>query len=127
MGHSYDGAERRKYVRIPKSFSLSFYIKNVTERKLDESITKDISRGGLRFTSSHSLKQGAHLVLEIGIPYIAPKKLSLEAFVVACKEITLGMVYEIRVQFITVDDQALQLFDLIEKRHTKDSKTYGLH
>jgi len=119
MGHSYDGAERRKYPRINKSLSLFFYLKDSPSKKLDETFTKDISKGGLRFTTAYSLKPGALLVFEIGIPFIAPKRLILEGLVVACREISRGYVYEIRAKFISMSDQALQLFGMIEKQNLK--------
>lgn len=127
MGHSYDGTEHRKYLRVSKTYSLFFSFKDFPERKSDETFIKDIGKGGLRFTNSFSIKPGSFLIFEIAIPYIAPKRLILEGLVVASKEINPGLVYEIRAKFIAVDDQTLRLFDMIEKQNIKDHKTYGLH
>ena len=116
MGNMYDGEEHRRDVRLFKNFSLSFHLED-SVKKSDETSIKDISRGGLRFTSSRSLNVGDHLVFEIGIPYIAPKKLNLEGLIVSTKQVTSGLVYEIRVKFISMDDQTIELFDMIEKRN----------
>jgi len=116
MGHSYVGPERRKYARFSKSYSLFFHIKGVPTAKLDETFTKDINRGGVRFTTSHSIKPGTLLIFEIGISYIAPKKLILEGVVVACTELTPRMIYEIRAKFGSMNAETQQLFNMIEGR-----------
>ena len=127
MGHSYDGGERRKHLRIAKSYSLFYQFKESSATRKDESFTKDISKGGLRFTTSYSIKSNTSLIFDIGVPYIAPKRLTLEGYVISCREISPDLVYEVRVKFFPMYAKASELLDMIEKRNIKDSKTYGLH
>ena len=122
MGHSYDGGERRRHLRISKSYSLLYQFKDSSVVKKDESFTKDISKGGLRFTTSHSIKPDTTLVFDIGIPYIAPKRLILEGFVISCRETSPGLVYEVRAKFFPMDSQSVQVLELIEKRNVSDGK-----
>ena len=127
MGFSYNGEEHRKHVRIHKNFTLSFHFIDVPGNKSDGSTVKDISRGGVRFTSSYPIKVDTHMVFEIAVPYIAPNKLRLEAMVISCKEISYRLVYEIRAKFVFLNQQALEIIDLIEKQNLKDRKNDGLH
>ena len=100
-------------------------MKNASDKKSDASFIKDISKGGVRFTTSKPITIGTHFVFEIGIPYIAPKKLIVEGTVVLCKEISKTM-YEVRAKFISLDEETIKVFDMIEKQNLKDRKTYGL-
>ena len=115
MNHSFDGAERRKDLRYPKNYSLFFYLKDTPSKKLDATFIRDISKGGVRFTTAHSMLEGAHLVFEIGIPYIAPKKLIIEGLVVSSKQ-KAPTIHEVRAKFNPMDEETIQLFDMIEKK-----------
>ena len=122
MGQSYSGDDRRKSIRLPKNYSLYFYIKDSSDKRSESAFIKDFSRGGVRFTSSHAIDDGGVLVFEISVPYIAPKKLILEGIVISCKEIiTPRMVFEIRAKFNQLDAPTVQLFNLIENRNAKGS------
>jgi hypothetical protein len=122
MGHSYDGPEHRRYLRVFKNYKLVFSFKGSPDKKSDETFIKDISKGGVRFTTSQPIKLDTHLVFEIGIPYIAPKKLTLEGLVISCKEVNPGLVYEIRAGFNSLDGETLQVLDMVEKINPKDRR-----
>jgi len=126
MEHSYDGAERRKYLRVVKNYRLVFNFKDFPDKNSDETFIKDISKGGVRFTTSGPIKAGTNLVFDIGIPYVAPKKLILEGTVISSKEISPRLVFEIRAKFSTLDEQTLEILNMIEKRNKKDQKNHGL-
>jgi len=121
MGHSYNGAENREHVRLSKNYSLAFNFKDSSDKKSDVTFIKDISKGGIRFTTSQHIKLGTCLVFEIGIPYIAPKKLILEGQVISSKETTPKLVYEIRAKFNSLDEEKLRILDMIEKQNPKGS------
>jgi hypothetical protein len=118
MDQSYNGAERREFARVFKNFNLFFYFKDSKDVKADGTFIKDISKGGLRFTTSKPIKEGTQVVFHISVPLIAPKKLVLEGVVISVKTIA-PSVHEIRARFNEVDDQAKQLLDMLEKRNTK--------
>ena len=126
MDHLYDGRENREHVRVPKKYSLFFHFKDSPDKKSDETFIKDISKGGVCFTTSQHIKPGTRLVFEIGIPYIAPRKLDLEGLVISSKEITAHWVYEIRAEFVSLDEQTIQVLDMVEQSMLKDKKAYGL-
>jgi len=116
MGNSYSGSERRKDLRLLKTYTLFFYLKEMPYKKMDSSLIKNISRGGVHFTTSQFIKEGTSLIFEIGIPYIAPEKLKLEGLVISCREITRNLVYDIRSQFVSIDEKTSLLFEKIENR-----------
>jgi hypothetical protein len=121
MGNSNGGeTERRKYARILKSFKLSFYLKDMpTYRNEGTFFTKDISKGGLRFMASQSIKEGLPIVFEISTPFTAPNTLNLEGTVVSSEKVNPGILYIIRVKFNSMDNQAMQVLDKIEKQHLR--------
>ncbi len=120
MGHSYDGAERREDFRVFKHYSLLFKYKDSPEKRSDVTFIQDISQGGVRFTISQPIKSGTGLLFEIGVPYIAPRKLFLEGLVIASKEITPKLVYEIRAKFNSLDEETIKILEMIEKQNKKD-------
>ncbi len=115
MDDPLDGAGHRKHVRVLKSFSMFFYVKDLPDRKKFGALIKDIGKGGLCFTNVFSMKEGVHLVFEIPIPWLASKKIFLEGLVVRSREITKFLVYEIRAKFISMDENAVEFLDRIEK------------
>jgi len=121
MVHSYKGQDRRTSLRFAKNYNLFYHFKDSSNSKSDVTIIKDISKGGVCFTTSKPIDVGSQLVFEIAVSYIAPQKLILEGIVVVSKEITPGLVYEIRAKFNPVDEKTSQLFDMIEKRNHKGS------
>ena len=119
MGHSYNGQERRTNLRVPKNYNLFYSFKESPEKKSDATIIKDIGKGGLRFTTSQSINEGTRLIFEIGISYIAPKRLILEGLVVSSKEIFQHLAFEIRAKFDPLDEETIKIFDMIEQRNIK--------
>lgn len=125
MAKMYQGPERRKFMRVPKNFSLVFYSKDLAYKKFTGTFIKDISKGGLRFTTEHFIKEGSEVVLEIGIPYLAPERFVVNARIVACKEVS-RLIHEVRAQFNLKDEAAQQVLGMLEKYNAKGLKSHGL-
>ena len=115
MCPEFKGSEQRINPRIAKQMSVNYRIKGVI--KSDVSYIKDISKGGMRFTSSNRIPENTVLVLEIIIPYMAPNKTFFEGIVVGMKEISANSIYEVRVKFINLSSVDLHALDLIEQRN----------
>lgn len=127
MGHSYDGQERRRHARFSKNYNLTYHVKGSDLKRSDATSIKDISKSGLRFTTSHEIVTGTYLVFEISVPYIAPNKLVLEGTVISSHEIASGLVYEIRVHFNSLDEETIKILNIIENRNLKELKKNGLY
>ncbi|MBF0504015.1 MAG: PilZ domain-containing protein [Candidatus Omnitrophica bacterium] len=119
MNESFNGVELRRHLRVPRNFNMIFYVKDSFDRKQDESYTKDISRGGLRFTNSQFLESGTRLGMEVKIPYIAPRRALMEGLVVSCQGTKSRLVFETGVKFTSMDPQIDQVLDIIEKHYIK--------
>lgn len=73
----YSGAERRRSPRYPTTVKLHYqHLKHLKSNKpthLQESVTKDLSAGGLAMLSAHKLEPGQTLMLTIFLP-VKPAK-----------------------------------------------------
>jgi len=105
--------ERRQHTRIYRNFILSYHEKGKSILKHDVSQVNNVSQGGINFVSTHPLKQGAVVLLELNTPFIADP-IHLEGVVLQSKEKIPEMIYEIRVQFNDVSEQVLNVLEKIE-------------
>jgi len=105
--------ERRKHIRIYRNFILSYREKGklITEHNVSQ--INNVSKGGLSFSSTHSIKQGAVITVDLKTPFIA-QAIRIEGLVLECKEKVPELIYEIRVQFQEIPDQALIALEKIE-------------
>ncbi len=121
MNQESDWIAKRKHVRINKKCRLSYYFRDSLENKSDKTATLDISKGGVKFTTSNPITPGTFLIFNIAIPDTTSKILIVEGKVLESKEIKLRISYEIRAQFTLMDEEIAQLFDLFEKQNSKDT------
>ncbi len=105
--------ERRKYLRIYRNFIMSYHEKGKSIIKHNVSQVNNVSKGGLNFTSTYPLKLGAILMVDLKTPFIADS-IRLEGVVLECREKIPEMIYEIRLQFQEITEQALTALDKIE-------------
>jgi hypothetical protein len=105
--------ERRKYIRIYRNFILTYQEKGKSSAQYDISQVNNVSKGGMNFSSSHPLKQGAVVMIDLKTPFIA-QPTHLEGLVLECKEKIPELIYEIRLQFQEIPQHALTALEKIE-------------
>jgi hypothetical protein len=105
--------ERRKHIRIYRNFILTYHERDQSSTTHDISQVNNVSKGGMNFSSSHPLKQGVVVIVDLKAPFIADT-MRLEGLVLECREKIPEMIYEIRVQFQKISDQALIALEKIE-------------
>lgn len=105
--------ERRKHIRIYRNFIITYHEKGSSSTQHDISQVNNVSVGGMNFSSSHPLKSGAAVIIDMQAPFISDP-LRLEGFVLDCKEKVPEMIYEIRVQFQDIPEQVLVSLKKIE-------------
>lgn len=105
--------ERRKHLRIYRNFILHCHEKGKAKSRHEISQVNNISRGGLNFSSSRALKEGAVVIIELQAPFIAGA-LRLEGVVLECKEKISDIIYEIRLQFQGLTPSALGMLERVE-------------
>jgi c-di-GMP-binding flagellar brake protein YcgR len=99
---AYTEPEKRKYPRISGRFIVSYRI--VEEKdNVDVSQTKNISLGGMLITTNKQFEPGVKLLLEIRLPF-DPNPLSLVGKVLDSHEITKGLIFDTRLEFLSIDE-----------------------
>jgi hypothetical protein len=104
---SYSGPERRKYPRIIGRFIVAYRILEEVDNA-DISQTKNISLGGMLLTTNRKFEPGTNLNLEIRLPF-DPDPIKIIARVLESKEVTKHLIYDTRLQFLTIDEKHIKV------------------
>ena len=102
--------ERRRYIRIKKSFLLTYFDKAQPHRKYEITQLKNIGLGGMCFITSHSFNPAAELCIELKTPYLA-ETTHLEGVVLESHEKRKNRIYETRLEFRNLDTEAKILLE----------------
>ncbi|MGA1843655.1 MAG: PilZ domain-containing protein [bacterium] len=97
--------DKRQYLRIPESSELSYRL--IPQTKTTGSISKDISTGGVRFSTREFIPIGSTLRIRLSIksiPYILDASVSVKW----AKRISGSDRYEIGAEFIDIPRESLQ-------------------
>jgi len=105
--------ERRVHLRVYRNFILTYHQKEGDTPKYSVSQVNNVSKGGLSFSSTYSLKPATVLVIDLKTPFVADS-IHLEGVVLESKEKIADLIYEVRVQFQKIPDQALSILEKIE-------------
>jgi len=102
--------ERRQYVRIQKSFILTYYDQTKPDKKYEITQLKNISLGGMCFVTTKSFDPSAILSIELKTPYLA-ETTHLEGVVQQSHEKMKNKIYETRLQFKQLDTESKVLLE----------------
>ena len=108
------GKERRQFIRIKKNYIIRFCDKGNPSLKFEVSQVENISKGGLRFTSTMPFDAGTELAIELRTPYVADT-IYLEGTVLDSRETVKGLLYSNRLQFHDIAPQSVDVLEKIEK------------
>jgi len=100
---AYQGPERRKHPRISARFIVSYRLLDEIN-KIDITQTKNLSLGGMLLTTNRKFNPTEKLALEIRLPF-DPDPIMIIAKVIESKEITKDLIYDTRLEFLTVDEK----------------------
>ena len=101
--------ERRRHPRLNHSLVVSYRLLKEAE-VADISQSANLSRGGMLLTTNKSFPKGTLLKLFMKLPLVR-KKISLVAKVVACQEITPGLIYKTRLSFYNTPQEIEKMFE----------------
>ena len=104
---AYAGPERRKSPRISARFIVSYRIMDEVDN-VDISQTKNMSMGGMLITTNKKFDSGVNLALEIRLPF-DPHPIMMIGKVIDSREITKGLIYDTRLEFLAVDEKHRKL------------------
>lgn len=116
----YTGPEKRKHPRISGRFIVSYRILEDDER-IDVSQTKNLSLGGILITTNKKFEPGTNLALEIRLPF-DPNPIVLVAKVIDSAEITKNLIYDTRLEFISIDEKHKDIVDQTVNYYLKRTK-----
>ena len=118
MTSEFDGANRRKFVRIYKNFILTYHPKDDPKAKFEITQLSNISRGGMCFLSSKYISPGMVLSIELKTPYIT-ETIAFEGKIIDCREKVKNIIYEIRVTFSKLSPTATDVLHKLEQLNPK--------
>ena len=121
---SYGGPERRKHPRVAGRFIVSYRIMNEIDN-IDISQTKNLCMGGMLLTTNRSFDPGVNLALEIRLPF-DPHPIMIIGRVVESKEIMKDMIYDTRIEFLTVDERHRKVISETVGYYIKKDNKEGL-
>lgn len=98
----YSGPERRIHPRVYARFIVSYRMLEESNN-LDITQTKNLSLGGMLLTTNKQFNPGTNLALEIRLPF-DPHPIMVIGKVIESREITKGLIYDTRLQFLAVDE-----------------------
>ncbi len=104
--------ERRKFQRIYRNFIMSYNVKGKNDA-VEVSQISNISRGGASFISTHPVKLGAVLDIQITTPYLS-EKIFVSGVVLECAEKVNELLYQVRVQFNNISEDTQDILQKIE-------------
>jgi len=99
-----DSNERRKFIRHPVCFPIKYKVLRkgtLFNFKEEVTTTKNISEGGLMFSSSKSAPLNSQIVARI--PFM-DKVFNVRAKVVYCRKMPANKLYDVGVSFVTYHD-----------------------
>lgn len=116
--------ERRKFIRVNGTFVVSYSDVTSQQPKRDISQTKNISLGGLLFTTDREFNPGSVLSVKLRLPE-SLEYLSLKVQVVDSKPKVKGVVYDTRVKFMGLTDKEKKAIKNIVEHSLQKEKGGG--
>ncbi|HBG60825.1 MAG: hypothetical protein A2Y03_07420 [Omnitrophica WOR_2 bacterium GWF2_38_59] len=113
--------ERRRYKRINKNFILSYFIKNLPEKRFEITQLKNISLGGMCFITSQAFEPGTEMGIELKTPYMSDVTY-LEGKILQSHVKVKNMIYETRFEFEHIQPQAEFLISKLIEFFIKEEK-----
>jgi len=116
----YTEPEKRKHPRVSGRFIVSYRIVEDDER-IDVSQTKNLSLGGMLITTNKKFEPGTKLALQIRLPF-DPNPIMLIAKVINSTAITKNLIYDTRLEFISIDEKHQDIVDQTVNYYLKRTK-----
>lgn len=113
--------ERRRFERVKRKFIVAYRSLEQPSAAFDISQIKDISLGGMRFVASRYYPPETILEIDLQTPFIT-QRLVLRARVLESQQIAADLIYDTRVIFPELDEEARYYLNKITEIFTKKDK-----
>jgi hypothetical protein len=107
IGPGYSMPERRKHTRVPRSLVVSYAVSGEAEEKRDITQVKNISQGGMLFTTNRMFLPKTLLSIKVRFPSKSDWA-EITGEVIESKEVIRDLVYGTRVHFVTISPEDKQ-------------------
>ena len=111
--------ERRQYLRIKKHFVITYFDQTNPSVRHEVTQIKNISKGGACIITSMHVLPGSRLTIELKTPHMHDLT-ALQGIVLGSHERIHNIVYETRVQFENLSEQAVTVLNKIEEIFKKE-------
>jgi hypothetical protein len=109
--------EKRKNPRLDCRFMISYGIAGQADKN-DVSQLRNLSLGGVAFTSGHSFAAGSEIVLKLKLPN-SPLPIMPSGKVLDSKELVKGLIYQNRIEFVSLKEEEEKALSEILQRQLK--------
>ncbi|MCP4649862.1 MAG: PilZ domain-containing protein [PVC group bacterium] len=110
-----DTGERRKFLRINANFVVSYHEHPGKVNNTDMTLTRNISLGGICFTSDKDFELGAILKIILRLPKVTKQIEFLGAVVSTKQENGKNSIFDIGVKFVEAEEEDLYILQNILK------------
>jgi len=107
--------ERRKFLRISATFVVSYYIYPSEAKKIDMTLTHNISLGGICFSADRDFAMGTILNVSLKLPKIDRLIVFLGKVVYINNQKDRPSLYDIGLKFVEAEEQDLFILENIIK------------
>ncbi|MBU1088110.1 MAG: PilZ domain-containing protein [Candidatus Omnitrophica bacterium] len=121
----YTPQERRQFIRINTNFVVSYYVYPGEINKTDMTLTRNVSLGGICFTTDYNFPMGTILHVTLRLPKVAHLVEVLAEVVYVQQEKNKKLLFDIGIKFIKVDDKDLLILEqTIKNCASEDNKIH---
>lgn len=122
----YTPNERRQFVRINTNFVISYYVYPGEINKTDMTLTRNVSLGGVCFTTDNNFPMGTILHITLRLPKVVRLVEVLAEVVYVKQEKNKKLLFDIGIKFIKVEDKDLFILEQTIKNCASEGKKIQL-
>ena len=123
----YSDVERRQFVRVNTNFVVSYYVYPGELNKTDMTLTRNVSLGGICFTTDENFSTGTVLHVTLRLPKVNNLVKALAEVVYVKQEMNKKLLFDIGIKFIKVEDKNLMILEQTIKKCASNGKKVDLH
>jgi hypothetical protein len=124
--NEYTPQERRQFVRINTNFVVSYYIYPGEINKTDMTLTRNVSLGGICFTTDKNFPMGTILHITLRLPKVIRLIEVLAEVVYVKQEKNKKLLFDIGIKFIKVENKDLVILEQTIKNCASEGKKISL-
>lgn len=111
--------EKRHSQRFQREYTITYSVKQETNKTFNMYKLLDISQGGLKFFSYDRFEIGTRMVFSIKFPFLYPHVITVEGDVVAIQDVLKGTTYKIGIHFVDITPETQTALEKMEQVNIK--------